>query len=368
MMCTRVSIPVSNGPNALYDERDLHHALMALSISNGYAESGMKGLAVEAGDVRVPSGSWVRDRVVESVESEEKMRAMLDGALDATLGQIKSFRTFTGPVMAAIDTHDIPRYDGDLDGGFLRRGKPDRGTTKHEVYATLQCVEDGMRAQIACEPFGFFDEKEEVVQELLTKARLEEIELSLLLLDRGFFSCAVIDVLKKNGQTFLMPCILNKGVKKAVLEYAEGKKRGRISRYEMGPKERRVSFTLIILPKPGAREDETDISKRYIPFATNMRWKRIVWNVKRLPRDYRSRWGIETGYVGVEGFRARTTSRNHLLRLLYFFYSLILYNVWLLANLMLANRFSKILGEPIITIQMVKAVMRSMIIESLRKG
>jgi IS4 transposase len=99
-----------------------------------------------------------------------------------------------------------------------------------------------------------------------------------------------------------------------------------------------------------------------------MRWKRIVWNVKRLPGDYRSRWGIEKGYVGVEGFRARTTSRNHLLRLLYFFYSLILYNVWLLANLMLARRFSKVFGEPIITIQMVKAVMKSMIIESLRKG
>jgi hypothetical protein len=365
MMCTQVSIPVSERYNALYGERDLHRALMALSISNGYAESGMKALEMEAG-VRVPSGSWVRDRVVEGVESEEKMRAMLDGALDATLQQLRSFRVFTGPVTAAIDTHDLPRYDKDLDGGFLRRGKPDRGTTKHEVYATLHCVEEGRRAQIACEPFSFFDEKKEVVQELLTKARLEEVELSLLLLDRGFFSCSVIDVLKKNGQTFLMPCIVNKGVKKAIIEYAEGK-RGRISRYEMGPKEDRVSFTLVILPKAGA-QDETDPSKRYIPFATSMRWKRIVWNVKRLPKDYRSRWGIETGYVGVERLRARTTSRNHSLRLLYFYYSLMLYNVWLLANLILAKRFSKILEGPSITIPTIKSVMTRMTIESLRRG
>lgn len=99
-----------------------------------------------------------------------------------------------------------------------------------------------------------------------------------------------------------------------------------------------------------------------------MSWRKIVWNVKRLSKDYRMRWGIETGYIGVEGFRARTTSRNHSLRLLYFFYSLMLYNVWLIANLTLAKRFSKILEEPLITIQAVKMAMRRVVVESLRKG
>jgi hypothetical protein len=61
-MCTQVSIPVASGYNSLYDQKDLHHALIELSISNGYAESGMKGLALEAATSsgrRVPSGSWV---------------------------------------------------------------------------------------------------------------------------------------------------------------------------------------------------------------------------------------------------------------------------------------------------------------------
>jgi IS4 transposase len=53
------------------------------------------------------------------------------------------------------------------------------------------------------------------------------------------------------------------------------------------------------------------------------------------------RKGIETGYSGVERFRA-TTSTNHSLRLLNFFYALILYNAWLLANMIMARRFSKI--------------------------
>src|ERR1700730_6523694 len=112
IMSTQVSIPVSDRYNSLYDERDLHHALMALSISNGYAESGMRRLSMEA-DARVPSGSWVRDRVGSIKEKE--ISAMLDHALDSTLDQVKSFRVFTCPIIAAIDTHDLPRYDHDLD-------------------------------------------------------------------------------------------------------------------------------------------------------------------------------------------------------------------------------------------------------------
>jgi seryl-tRNA(Sec) selenium transferase len=38
IMSSKVSIPVSDRYNAKYGEKDLHHALTALSISNGYAE------------------------------------------------------------------------------------------------------------------------------------------------------------------------------------------------------------------------------------------------------------------------------------------------------------------------------------------
>ena len=93
---------------------------------------------------------------------------------------------------------------------------------------------------------------------------------------------------------------------------------------------------------------------------------KIFWNIHKLPKDYRSRWGIESGYVGVEQFRARTTSRNHTLRLLYFYYALVLYNAWLLANLVLAKRFSKFLEEPIIRVAIVKAAIRSIIVDSFR--
>jgi IS4 transposase len=91
-------------------------------------------------------------------------------------------------------------------------------------------------------------------------------------------------------------------------------------------------------------------------------------NVRRLPDDYRRRWGIETGYAGVEGFRARTTSRNHSLRLLYFYYALVLYNAWLLANVIMARRFSKILSGPIIQVQILKVTIHTIVVASFGRG
>jgi IS4 transposase len=368
IMCTEVSIPVSKSENARYDEKDLHRSLMTLSINNAYAESGMDNLAIKAGSADVPSGSWVRDAVGRV--PEEEMNRKLERALGSTLDQLKGFGVFTTPVIAGLDKHKLPRYDKDTDRGFLRRSKKDRGTTKFEFYASLQSVEEGRRAQIACEHFGFFDENDEVVERMVTEARLRDIDVSLLLMDREFFSARVINGLKKVRQTFLMPCRLTKGVKQAVMEHAQGK-RETVSEHAIrgsgDDREVEASFTLVIFPKAGCEKEE-DPLKRYIPFATNIPRGKILWNISRLPKDYRLRWGIESGYVGIEQFRARTTSRNHSLRLLYFFYAMILYNAWLLANLTLARSICKHLKDPIITVQVLKAVFERIVVEAFGKG
>lgn len=169
-------------------------------------------------------------------------------------------------------------------------------------------------------------------------------------------------MLKKLRQIFLMPCRLTRGIKQALLDYSLGKRKS-ISDYTLRSGEGEVSFTLIILSRRGC-ESETDPLKKYIPFATNTQKGKILWNVSMIPKDYRRRWGIESGYVGVEEFRARTTSRNHALRLLYFYYAMILYNACLLSNLILAKRFSKIFMHPVIPIELLKAVFQRMIVES----
>ncbi|HXG06981.1 MAG TPA: hypothetical protein VNI77_06620 [Nitrososphaera sp.] len=104
-------------------------------------------------------------------------------------------------------------------------------------------------------------------------------------------------------------------------------------------------------------------------FATNISPGRILLNVHRLPEEYRKRWGIETEgmYVGLEQFRPRITSRNHTLRLMYFYYPLLMYNAWLLlANLILADRIAAaVLTKPIIHIQLMKGVFHMLVVKSM---
>ncbi len=367
IMSTEVSIPCSGRYNSIYDENDLHRSLIGLSIANGYAESGMENLLIAERQLagrNVPSGSWIRDTVRKVPEKE--MISRLENALSSTVEQLASFRVFTVPIMAAADIHNIPRYDPNPDGGFLRRTKPERGTTTFESYMTLHCVEEGRRAQLACEHVGLFDEKEVVLERILIQStRLSEIEIYLLLLDRGFFNSSTIEMLNRTHQSFLMPCVKNKGIKRAIIECSEGKRKS-ISEYTMSAAaDESCKFTLVILSRANT-ESETDPLEKYVAFATNIPLGDILWNVRKLPEDYRRRWGIESGYIGVEEFRARTTSRNHTLRLLYFYYAMILYNAWLLANLILAKKFNILdrMNEPIISVRLIKGVFQRLVIES----
>jgi hypothetical protein len=364
VMCTEVSIPVSDRYNALYGEEDLHRSLTLLSTENRYAESGMRTLAIEASSTRVPSGSWVRDAVSRLSEGEVTEKA--ERALGSTVRELRRFGVFNEPVVCAMDKHQVPRYDEGMEP-FLTRGKEKAGTMKFETYATLQCVEEGRRAQVACAHVGPLDGNADVISGLLEQARLREVEVSLLLLDREFFSASCMARLEKEGQRYLMPCKLTSRTKEAIREHAQGKRR-RVSRCRITSTERMEgAYTIVILPRKGC-EDEPDPLKRYIAFATNIPRRFVMWNVRRLPDEYRRRWGIETGYAGVEGLRARTTSKSHALRLLYFYYALILYNAWLLANLIIAKRFSKVLEAPIIEMQMLKVTVHGIVIASFGVG
>ena len=47
-----------------------------------------------------------------------------------------------------------------------------------------------------------------------------------------------------------------------------------------------------------------------------------------LPEEYRRRWGVETAYGQIEEVRPWTTSRSATFRMILFFASLFMYNMW----------------------------------------
>jgi putative transposase len=57
---------------------------------------------------------------------------------------------------------------------------------------------------------------------------------------------------------------------------------------------------------------------------------------ERLFLLYSKRWGIETSYrVKKHSYLPKTTSKNYLVRLFYFMFSVLLYNLWILADILI---------------------------------
>lgn len=61
---------------------------------------------------------------------------------------------------------------------------------------------------------------------------------------------------------------------------------------------------------------------------------------------YGKRWNIETSYRLMDhDFKARTTSKKYVVRLFYFLYCVLLYNLWTLINVILASWMLRIIPK-----------------------
>ena len=89
----------------------------------------------------------------------------------------------------------------------------------------------------------------------------------------------------------------------------------------MGTKKRGVNFNLIVC----------ETGENVVAFATNK-----PTDPKWTLQMYKWRWGIETGYRVKKDFRAKTTSTSHIVRVIYFLLSVILYNLWVMSNFIIA--------------------------------
>ena len=88
-----------------------------------------------------------------------------------------------------------------------------------------------------------------------------------------------------------------------------------------------TTFKVVITEKDGDKH----------AFATNLNLglkRRFLY----LYKLYGKRWNIETSYRLMDhDFKARTTSKKYVIRLFYFLFCVLLYNLWILSNIILAS-------------------------------
>jgi len=223
----------------------------------------------------------------------------------------------------AIDYTEWYFY-GDRGAPMVVGKEPERGTSKCYKFATINVVESGKRFTLLALPVGSFDTKEQILRKLLSYV-LERIKIRRLFVDRGFCDSNAIKVFNSLHLKYLMPATKISTVRD-VLEITPAPRI--ITDFEM----KDVTFNLVII-----EEELENGTKEKRAFATNEEYNENDVNLaERLFDLYGKRWGIETSYrVKKHSYLPKTTSKNYMIRLFYFMFSVLLYNLWILADILI---------------------------------
>ena len=173
-----------------------------------------------------------------------------------------------------------------------------------------------------------------LIDQMLGDIRRLGISPALALLDRGFYSVAVMKELDRRRLRFLMPAVKREPIKKIIREHAAAVEAGgdaeAVVEYTVHGKDGEFTHRLAILPRKGYAG--SDPVEAYVVFATNMDKGAVLGRIAMLSEEYRERWEIETGFRCVKAATGKTRSRSVAVRLIAVFFAMMLYNFWIIAK------------------------------------
>ena len=307
--------------NVTYSKNELINLLIHLGLSQDFAENG--GKIYKELNRHGPSGKTLLYHLkkIENIKDLQKMYQTLFEIVWTMVKQANLFNT-RKPLDVAIDYTEWFYYG--KDGKMVTSKKPERGTSRCYKFATINIVENGKRFTLLALPVNVLDNKEKILTKLILYAK-QRIKIKHVYLDRGFFDSVSIRTINNLHVKYLMPAIQNYNVRK-------------IMKLLPAPsvvpdfilKNTQITLVVVMLKDRATKK----LVKRV--FATNMDiGENDVALANRLGMLYSKRWGIETSYrVKKHSFRGKTTSKNYIIRLFYFLFSVLLYNLWILADVL----------------------------------
>jgi len=281
-----------------------------------------------------PSDQAARDALLATLPDYLRLQRCLNRALADGLPKALRRRR----QRLALDLTLVPYYGQPFaEAAELYGGAAKAGTQLFHAYATAYVIYRGCRWTVALRPVYQGDAWDAIVRDLLRQAVRAGVKARLVLLDRGFYSVAVIRYLQAARYPFIMPVI----------------RRGRSPRHPRGPSGTWVFFArrrsgwdrYMLKERRGRAQATVDIGiccrwvqrrRRRRPGWTARRrevWVYAFWGLRPtsltwLRETYRQRFGIESSYRQLHQARIRTSTRQPLLRLLYVGVALLLRNVW----------------------------------------
>jgi Transposase DDE domain len=152
-----------------------------------------------------PSSQAVFDALRASLPGAKELERRLNGGLRWRLPKAL-FRTARE---IAIDVTLLPYYgEPQHDVSEIYRSQRKAGTSRFHAYATACVIHKGHRYTLALTRVLAGESMKVVVERLLAEVRRSRVKIKFLLLDRGFFSVAVIRYLRRVNVGFVIPVAL----------------------------------------------------------------------------------------------------------------------------------------------------------------
>ena len=152
-----------------------------------------------------PTDQTIRDALAATLPEIGEVEKRLNRALTTNLPKTLRRKSRVVAIdLTLIPYHGQPAYDEKE----IYRSKAKSGTTHFHAYATAVVVHKGYRYTLALTRVERGEAMKDVVQRLLKIVRDRGVKVRFLLLDKGFYSVAVITYLKRARYGFIIPVAL----------------------------------------------------------------------------------------------------------------------------------------------------------------
>lgn len=274
-----------------------------------------------------PSDETARKALLATLPDYARLQQRLNAALAGLLP--KTLRTHLQRL--AVDLVLTPYHGqpfGDLNE--IYRAQARNGTSHFHAYATVYVVRKGQRYTVALTGVSRGESLKDVLARLLRQAARVGIRPRLLLLDRGFYSVAVVRYLQQARYPFLMPVVCHgrsprqPGGPTGSYVFRTWTRSG-WSRYTLTDAQRQTATVSICVTCRNYQGQWKRHGRRALIYAF---WGYRPSSPQAVFTTYRLRFGIESSYRQMHEGRIRTTSRRPAVRLLAVGIALVLRNLW----------------------------------------
>ena len=318
-------------PCGEYTREDFVEILSRIAFDHEFANTGGKTLQLDR-DEQVDVTSTTRNSLTKSLLyhlrnlSTDAINDQFDGVRQRVFEVLRSQRRLPAFVDVAIDLHEW-RFYGSAETDHVITTYPDLGTNKAFCFATLCIVAPHTRFTLDVVPMDAngFRAKRDAVRSLVGTTQ-QYVSIRHVYLDRGFYQVHVVSELEELGVDYIVRARPSSGMKDRLSAGAETV----ADEYTMRRKRKptaRVDVTVFAVPHRTS-DDE------HVWFVTNLDVE--LSTAKAYAAAFRRRWGIETSYRQIGDFLPRTSSPTFSVRLFYFLFAVSLYNLWVLANVLVS--------------------------------